>query len=149
MGSRHLAVVASLVAVGGAVLLLGPLGRPACTVVSGRDDLSIPVDHLQRRHVAFFCYRDGGGKTIRFLVGRDATGAVHSVFDACRQCYRYHKGYTFYHGQVICRLCGNRYAIRDMVAGKGSCAPLPLPSLLRGGHVLVKVSDLEAKRWLF
>lgn len=150
MNSVRLGIVGSLVAVGGVLLFAAaPWAGPKCTQVRGSGTLAIPVDRLAREQVEFFCYHDAGGKDIRFLLARDSDGKIYSVFDACHQCYKYHEGFTFYHGKLICRLCGNRYRIKDIATGKASCKPLPLPSRLHGDEMLVKVSDLEAKRWLF
>jgi len=125
-----------------------PAMRPHCTRVSGKERVEIPLADLGRDAASFFCY-DDGGEELRFILARDDEGAVHSVLDACHQCASFHKGYTASHGEVICRLCGNRYPIRALEAGKASCVPVALPTRQRDGMVEVKVADLRQGQQLF
>jgi len=139
--------------VGGAALAigiwLGGVGRgQECTPISGRDTLNILANQIAPNSVRFFCYDDDGAQ-IRFLLARDPQGKLYSVVDACAQCYRYHKGYTFKNGFLVCRLCGNRYRLRSIATGDGSCVPIKLPSQNHDHAVTVHVSDLKANRWLF
>ena len=144
-GKTLLILVAAIV---GLVLAMS-LAGPRCVLLSGTDILSVSFDNLAPGRVGVFCYRDRAGQKIRFLLAKDNRGGVHTVFDACQQCYKYHKGYTYSHGYLICRLCGNRYRIEDVGRGVASCVPVKLPARLRGGKVLVKVADLEASQELF
>jgi uncharacterized membrane protein len=129
--------------------VVSPLVRPQCTVLIGNDTLVIPGASLVRGAVRFFCYRDRAGERLRFILARDSDGNVHAVFDACRQCYKFHKGYSVLGGYLVCRLCGNRYALKEMQAGKASCVPVKLPLAQRGDSVEVKVVDLRRGRPLF
>ena len=139
-------VAAAIVA---AVVMASPLVRPPCTLLSGDGTLVIPGSSLARGAVRFFCYRGPAGERLRFLLARDSGGEVHAVFDACRQCYKFHKGYTVSGGYLICRLCGNRYALREMQVGKASCVPVKLPLAQRGGMIEVKATDVRSGRSLF
>ncbi|MGH7000563.1 MAG: Fe-S-containing protein [Stellaceae bacterium] len=125
-----------------------PAMRPRCTHVSGGERLEIPIADLARGATSFFCYSDAGDQ-VRFILARDDEGVVHSVLDACHQCSSFHKGYTASRGEVICRLCGNRYPIRALEAGKASCVPATLPNRQHDGLVEVKVADLKQGRQLF
>ncbi len=140
-------IVLTLAALGVAgALLAGPLSGPRCTLLRGADMLSAT---LAPGTVGFFCYRDTDGRKLRFLLAQDQTGGVHSVFDACRQCYKFHRGYRYSNGHLICRLCGNRYPVQQMATGEASCVPVALPARVQDGKITVKVADLRAKRWLF
>jgi uncharacterized membrane protein len=123
--------------------------RPRCTRVVGSDQVSVPLASLAHGAINFFCYDDPAGARLRFILARDEDGRVHSVLDACHQCSVYHKGYTASKGDLICRLCGNRYRIRAMEKGQASCVPVSLPFRERNGVVEVKVSDLKQGRSLF
>jgi uncharacterized membrane protein len=132
------------------VLLLSAAAmRPRCRPVSGADRITVSLAQLARGAVEFLCYRDSAGERIRFILARDQDGTVHSALDACRQCYSFHKGYTVSHGQLICRLCGNRYGISQMEHGKASCVPIKLPNKQHRDLVEVKVSDLTKEAALF
>lgn len=133
----------------GAALAAGPLIAPACTPVKGDDIVTVPLAELGPGTARFFCYRDSAGHQVRFVLARGNDGIVRSVFDACRQCYRFHKGYTVADGFLICRLCGNRYKLDEMQAGKASCQPVHLDNTRRGDRVEVRVAALEKGHSLF
>jgi uncharacterized membrane protein len=146
---RLLLILAILAGVG--FLLAGPLRDPSCTLLGAAQKglLRVPVANLPAGTARFFCYRDDAGRRLRFVLARDSEGHVHAVMDACRQCYKFHKGYLVTHGHLICRLCGTRYKLKSMDTGKASCVPVPLQFQTRGDTVQIKVSDLKARRWLF
>jgi uncharacterized membrane protein len=150
MKRRRLAITAALTATAIAATLLAlPLLRPQCALVKGSERVTISISRLLRGSASFFCYRDDAGQRLRFILARDTQGKVHGVFDACRQCYHFHKGYTTSGGYLICRLCGNRYALADIQAGKASCVPVSIPIEQTGDAVRVKVADLRGGRALF
>lgn len=144
---KGFALLAALAALG--MLTINSKSRPACTLLQGANTLHINLDGLARGNVRAFCYDGSAGRKLRFLLARDSDGKIHSVFDACRQCYKYHEGYTWSHGYVICRWCGTRYRIKNISVGKASCAPVPLASRVHGNEVAIKVKNIEAGKWLF
>lgn len=123
--------------------------RARCTSVTGADELSVGLKRLLRGQAQTFCYTDDAGRKIRFLLARGADGKVRSVFDACRQCYVYHKGYAVSGGDLVCRVCGNRYPIERMLNGKASCVPVRLPHRAEDDTVKIRVADMLAGRPLF
>jgi uncharacterized membrane protein len=123
--------------------------RPRCTEVAGRALIDIPVSKLALGAIDFFCYHDSHGEQLRFILARDEAGKVHSVLDTCRQCGAFHKGYTASKYELICRLCGNRYKLNQIEAGKASCIPVGLATTQRNGVVEIKVSDLKQARQSF
>ncbi len=151
MVRKRLRIPAALALLAGVgILLAGPLGRPRCTMLNAsRQTLSVPIAKLVRGAAQVFCYRDSAGEKLRFVLARDSEGKVHGAFDACRQCYKFHEGYGLPHGEMVCRLCGNRYKLENMMAGKASCTPVPLAYDVSGDAVRVRVDDAEAGRWLF
>jgi uncharacterized membrane protein len=142
-----LGTISALIVVG--ALLAGPFERPGCTSLRGADYLEVSLSQLPYSSARFFCYRDNSGERLRFLLARDSRGKVYSVFDACRQCFKFHKGYIVKDGYVICRLCGTRYKLSDIRKGKASCVPVSLPLERQGDKVEVKVADLERGKALF
>ena len=119
------------------------------TMVTGRDVLSIDLTTLAPGSARKYAYADEAGRKIRFLLARGQDRRVRSVFDACRECYSYHKGYAISGNELICRVCGNRYPIDRMTAGKASCVPVPLAHREDHGTAKIKVADVLAGRWLF
>jgi uncharacterized membrane protein len=133
----------------GAAVAAGPMFAPECTRANGSIVVTVSTNDLTASSARFFCYRDLAGHIIRFVVARGDDGAIHSVFDACRQCYRFHKGYTVADGFLVCRLCGNRYKLDQMRTGLASCRPVQLENSEHGGKVEVRVAALEQGHSLF
>ena len=142
-----LAAVALVASV--AILAALPLVRPGCAELRGAELLTVSMARLKSGEARLFCYRDRAGARLRFLLARGNDGKVRAVFDACRQCYKFHQGYDVAHGVLICRLCGNRYPIDHMMKGEASCVPVSLPHHEDAAGVQVKVSDLKSGASLF
>ena len=119
------------------------------TMVTGRDVLSIDLSTLAPGSARKYGYADAAGNRLRFLLARGSDGQVRSVFDVCRQCYSYHKGYAISGNELICRVCGNRYKIDQMTAGKASCVPVALAHSEDRGTAKIKVADVVAGRSFF
>jgi len=120
-----------------------------CTMVTGSDEVAINAFALRPGRAQHFCYTDDAGKQLRFILARGDDGKVRSVFDACRQCFAFHRGYRIVNGELICRVCGNHYPIDHMTEGKASCVPASLPHEDKSGVVHIKTADLKAGRALF
>jgi uncharacterized membrane protein len=120
-----------------------------CTTVSGGGDVAVNVSTLRPGSARLFCYTDDAGKRLRFVLARGDNGKVRSVFDACRQCFTFHRGYRLVGGELICRVCGNHYPIDHMTEGKASCVPASLPHEDNSGIVHIKTADLAAGHALF
>src|SRR5260370_4822394 len=115
-----------------------------CTTVPGAGDVAVNVSVLRPGSARLFCYTDDAGKRLRFVLARGDDGKVRSVFDACRQCFTFHRGYRVVGGDLICRVCGNHYRIDRMAEGKASCVPASLPHEDDSGIVRIKMADLTA-----
>ncbi len=86
-----------------------------------------------------------GDRVIRFLVFR-GKDTPKTTFDACLLCAD--KGYVQQGEQLLCLNC--LAEINALTLGlEGGCNPIPLPSRVEGGEVIVRVSDLDAKRGYF
>jgi uncharacterized membrane protein len=150
MRARRLKIFAGLALAAGAAFLTFTL-RSECVAVTANaaGELGISAFALRPGHAQLFCYKDDAGKNLRFILARGDDGKVRSVFDACRQCSAFHRGYRVTGGELICRVCGNHYPIDRMTEGKASCVPVSLPHEENSGIVHIKAADLEAARALF
>jgi uncharacterized membrane protein len=117
--------------------------------VTGRGEIVLNVSSLARGAARMFCYTDDAGKKLRFVLARGSDGKLQSVFDACRQCFTYHRGYQVVGNDLICRVCGNHYPIEHMTNGKASCVPASLEHRESSDTVRIKTSDLQAGSALF
>jgi uncharacterized membrane protein len=147
IGQKKIAVGALIAAV--AIVAALPILRPRCTELRGGETVTVSMARLEGGAARLFCYRDRAGERLRFLLARGNDGKVRAVFDACRQCYKFHQGYDVAHGMLICRLCGNRYPIDHMTNGEASCVPVSLPHHEDASRVEIKVSDLKSGAALF
>ncbi len=120
-----------------------------CRIVTGQDEVSVNVAAMRPGSAQLFCYTDDAGKKLRFVLARGTDGKIRSVFDACRQCFTFHRGYQVVGGELICRVCGNHYRIDRMTEGKASCVPASLPHEDGSGAVRIKTADLRAGHALF
>jgi len=111
--------------------------------------LSIDLATLAPGKARKYAYADDAGRKIRFLLARGDDGQVRSVFDVCRVCYSYHKGYAISGNELICRVCGNRYPIDRMTTGKASCVPVALVHREDRGTAKIKVADVLGGRSMF
>jgi uncharacterized membrane protein len=132
-----------------AIVAALPILRPRCTELRGDQSVSVSFAGLTAGAARLFCYRDRAGERLRFLLARGSDGRIRAVFDACRQCYKFHQGYEVVHGMLICRQCGNRYPIDHMTKGQASCVPVSLPHQADGSKIEIKVSDLKSGASLF
>ncbi len=139
---------------GGVVLAVGVgflvfTSSSNCRMVTGREAVDVNVSAMRPGSAQLFCYTDDAGKRLRFVLARGTDGKVRTVFDACRQCFTFHRGYQVVGGELICRVCGNHYRIDRMAEGKASCVPASLPHEDGSGVVRIKTSDLQAGHALF
>ena len=139
---------------GGAVLAAGVgflifTSTSNCRMVMGRDSIDVNVSAMRPGSAQLFCYTDDAGKKLRFVLARGTDGKMRSVFDACRQCFTFHRGYQVVGGDLICRICGNHYRIDRMAEGKASCVPASLPHEDASGTVRIRTADLQAGHAFF
>jgi uncharacterized membrane protein len=139
---------------GGAVLAAGVgflifTSTSNCRMVMGRDSIDVNVSAMRPGSAQLFCYTDDAGKKLRFVLARGTDGQMRSVFDACRQCFTFHRGYQVMGGELICRVCGNHYRIDRMAEGKASCVPAGLPHEDASGTVRIRTADLQAGHAFF
>ena len=126
------------------------MAKPGCTEVEGKDTLVISDRPDRQGHRANLLLPRRGRKKLRFVLARASDGRVHSVMDACSQCYSYHKGFAYSDGYLICRLCGNRYPIDHILEpAKPRACRSRLPSSETDGNVIIRTADLKKNRWLF
>lgn len=125
------------------------IARASCVPVTGTGTVTVSVANLRSGSAQDYCYTDSAGRKLRFILARGSDGRVRSVFDACRQCFTYHRGFKVSGGELICRVCGNHYPMNHMTEGKASCVPASLPHQDAGAAVTIKTSDLESGRYLF
>jgi uncharacterized membrane protein len=111
--------------------------------------IRIPLSQITT-DVKFYMH-DADGTSVKYFAIKGSDGNVHVAFDACDVCYGAKKGYTKSGSDMQCINCGNRYAINGLGSEntRGGCWPSYLPMNIDGDDVVIQISDLEAKSWMF
>lgn len=112
-------------------------------------ELRIPLSEISTT-ASFYSY-DSDGVTIRYFAVKDSQGTVHVAFDACDVCYEAKKGYKQDGVQMQCLNCGQKFAITSIGTENiaGGCWPSFLNRSIDGNDIVIKIADLEAKRFMF
>jgi hypothetical protein len=94
---------------------------------------------------------DSDGVEIRFFAVKSNDQEIHVAFDACDVCYQEKKGYRQENIQMTCNNCDNSYPIKLLGTenDQGGCWPSYLPISIEENYVIIKISDLEEKRYMF
>jgi uncharacterized membrane protein len=150
MRTTKLKIVAGMLLAAGAAFLTFTAIADCIPVSSdAAGQLGISAVAIRPGHAQLFCYTDDAGKKLRFILARGDDGKVRSVFDACRQCFTFHRGYRIAGGELICRVCGNHYPLDHMTQGKASCVPVSLPHEGDSGIVHLKTADVKTGHAFF
>lgn len=112
-------------------------------------EVKIPLSEITTS-AKFYSY-DANGITVKYFALKGSDGDVRVAFDACDVCYGAKKGYTQAGNDMQCINCGNRYSIDGLGTENigGGCWPSYLPIEVKEDSVYIKISDLEAKRFMF
>lgn len=112
-------------------------------------EVRIPLSDISTT-VRFYSY-DSAGITVRYFAVKDAQGTVHVAFDACDVCYEAKKGYIQSGDVMRCLNCGQEFTIKGIGLDNkgGGCWPSFLPINITGDNIIIKITDLEAKRYMF
>lgn len=152
---KKVAMIITMIAiVGVAWWAFGGAGNegPAPTeglVVNAEGNLEIPTSDVSDD--ARFYNIDADGVEVRFFAVRGSDGKVRVAMDACDVCYDQKKGYRQEGNDMVCNNCGNRYGTDGIGTKnlKGGCWPSYVPINIQDDNVLIKASDLKAKRYMF
>jgi len=98
----------------------------------------------------FYNY-NADGVIIRYFAVKGSDGDVHVAFNACDICYDRKKGYRQVGEVMQCINCGNEYIIAGLGTEniQGGCWPSYLPVNIDEDNVVIAISDLENKRYMF
>ena len=117
--------------------------------VVSQTEVSIPLSEIGS-NAKFYSYGSNGVE-IRYFVVKGPDGNAHVAFDACDVCYDAKKGYRQNGDVMQCINCGNEYPIKSLGTENtvGGCWPSYLPIKIDGDDVIINISDLDDKRWMF
>ena len=114
------------------------------------DLVSVPLSNVTT-DAKFYPY-DSNGTTIKFFIVKGANGNVHVAFDACEICHKAKKGYRQNGDKMHCIECGMEFSINGIGTEntkEDGCWPKYLPFEIDGEMIRIKVTDLEARIYMF
>jgi uncharacterized membrane protein len=117
--------------------------------VNAQGDVEISASDVTKT-AQYYSIKDKGVE-LRFFALRGSDGEIRVAMDACDVCYDAKKGYRQDGEDMVCNNCGNRYAT-DGIGTKnlqGGCWPSYVPIDVENGKVVIKASELKAKRYMF
>src|SRR5271154_2692360 len=108
----RLKILGGLILAAGAADLTFTTSTQCGSVTAGAaGELGISAFAIRPGRGQLFCYTDDAGKKLRFILARGDDGKIHSAFDACAQCFGYHRGYRIPDGEQVFRGGGERSSI--------------------------------------
>ena len=119
---------------------------PAEPMTIAGEEITIPIPQIEDGHLHRFAYYALDGTEVRFIVIKKNAAAYGVGLDACDICGP--TGYYERKNEVICRLCDVVMNV-STIGFKGGCNPVPLAYRLRGGNMVIAVTDLENEKVRF
>jgi uncharacterized membrane protein len=94
---------------------------------------------------------DSSGVKIKYFLVKGNDGKIHLAADACDICYAAKRGYKQTGNFMTCNNCGNTFAVNGIGSENlsGGCWPSYIPMQIDGSYTVIKISDLNAKRYMF
>ncbi len=117
--------------------------------IQSQTEVVIPLSGLSDT-AKYYTY-DSEDVTIRHFAVIGSDGEAHVAFDACDVCYGTKKGYRQIGDVMHCINCGNEYPINSLGTENiaGGCWPSYLPIKIDGDNIIIQISDLEEKKYMF
>jgi len=150
--------VIAVIAVGGIVFIGMSMGNNEVdddkiiedtSITSTEGQILIPVSDIGKT-AKFYSYETNGIEIKYFLVkGND--DIIRAAFDACDVCYDAKKGYRQDLDVMTCLNCGLTFPINELgdTNTGGGCWPSYLPLNIDGDNIIIEISDLEDKTFMF
>jgi hypothetical protein len=94
---------------------------------------------------------DSDGVEIRFFGVRSNDDEIHVAFDACDVCYEHLMGYVQDGIVMVCNYCEKSFPIKAIGTEnkQGGCWPSHMEWTIEDDNIVIKVTDLEEKRYMF
>jgi uncharacterized membrane protein len=113
------------------------LSTPTALTVTG-DFARIPVSSVDDGNLHRFSVQSDG-VSVRIIVLKRADQSLVAAFDACEICGA--KGFYQKGGTVVCKNCASAI-VNGSIGQKGGCNPIPLPSEVQGGELVIPAAKL-------
>ena len=95
---------------------------------------------------------DSNGIDVKYFLVKGSDGQIHLGTDACYDCHEYNLGYRQNGDEMVCNKCSQTFPINgigiDNLEREG-CWPSYIPLRINGDSIIIRMSDLDAKRSMF
>ena len=95
---------------------------------------------------------DSNGIDVNYFLVKGSDGKIHLGTDACYDCYEYHLGYRQNGDEMVCNKCSQTFPINGIGTENlemEGCWPSYIPLRINGDNIIIRMSDLDAKRSMF
>ena len=146
----HAVVLVVLVLGGGLAVERAMGGRQRFERVGPDADAKVVIDlaGFDRDEVRFYRFLNAGNQEVRFLVGKDAAGAIQVAFDASENDFKMNRGFRAGDGWVVNNKCDSSFRLTEINSQPSGCAPVPV-KFARDGDRLVLAEDALLAGWRF
>jgi uncharacterized membrane protein len=119
------------------------------TMPQSDTEIRIPVASITTE-AEFYSHESDDGE-IRFFTVIGSDDEIHVALDACDVCYHAKKGYEQAGNEMRCINCGLKFAINGIGSENkgGGCWPSYIPINIDGDDIVIQISDLEEKSYMF
>lgn len=142
------------------IIIIGIVGFSAILVMQNNpsvtaetkivgENLELSLTSLSSK-AKFFHYDSDNVRMIFFAVMGSDNG-VHLALDACDVCYAERKGYRQQGELMVCINCNNKFLINGIGTEniQGGCWPSYMPITIEDNQVIIKISNMDQKRYMF
>jgi len=152
LSSKHLMIAVVCISIFGFALITGFQQNPAQSIIAAKQDGDNLVINLTdiNPEVKFYYYKFNDVK-IQFFAVLGEDNQPHIAFDACDSCYAAKKGYLHANPYMKCNNCGRTFLVTSIGTENlsGGCWPSFLPVVITDGIILIKISDVTQKLFMF
>jgi uncharacterized membrane protein len=112
-------------------------------------EIKIPLSEIDET-ADFYSYNSNGVE-IKYFTVKGSDGEPRVALDACDVCYNEKKGYTQVDDVMKCINCGLEFSISGIGTENtgGGCWPSFLDKSTVDDYLVIKISDLVLKRFMF
>lgn len=94
--------------------------------------------------VRFYRFLNAGNQEVRFLVGRDESGALQVAFDASENDFKLKRGFRLEGSWIVNNKCETAVRLAEVNARPSGCAPVPLRFRAEGDRLQLAEADVLA-----
>ena len=152
ISSKNLITAVICISIFGFALIASIQQNPGPSVIAAtQEGENLVIELKDVTPKARFYYHEVDNIKVRFFAVLGTDDQPHIAIDACDSCYAAKLGYTHANPYMKCNNCGRTFLITSIGTENllGGCWPSYLPITFDDGRILVKVSDVESKTFMF